>query len=88
MEERGVSGTEVRKAVREGIVVPARRGRKKHPLAFPFERYWLSGLYRSRLVDVYSIEEGDAMIVLTGAAGYFYETGAMDISYDPRYNKN
>ena len=70
-EERGVTEAEVRQALKDGIAVSAPDGRTKHQMIFPFERFRLDKFCRSKLVDVYSLKEGDAVVILTVMSKYF-----------------
>ncbi len=71
MSERGVTEHEVKDAVEGDLLFPAWQGRRRHRKISLLDRYWLSKYYRCKMVDVYSVEEGDVVIVLTVVAKYF-----------------
>ena len=71
MEEKGATEEEIRMAVREGQLSPARYGRQKHRLTFSFERFRWSKFFRSKQLEVYSFDEGDTLVVVTVVVRYF-----------------
>ena len=70
-EERNATEAEIRRTLREGISVPDPLGRAKRQMIFPYERFWRDKFCRSKLVDVTSVEDGDAIVILTVATKYF-----------------
>lgn len=71
MAERGATEDEVSFTLRKGFLLPARFGRRKHWATFPFERYWQEKFYRFKQIEVYSVDEGEDVIVITVVVKYF-----------------
>ncbi len=71
LAERGATEDEVGLTLRKGFVLPARFGRRKHWANFPFERYWHGKYFRFKQIEVYSVDEGEDIIVITVVVKYF-----------------
>ena len=71
MEERGASEEEIQRAVESGLVLPAKFGRKKYGMTFPYGDYWREQFYEYKLIEVYGVDEGEDIIVVTVVVKYF-----------------
>lgn len=71
MAERGATDDEAFSALRKGFPVPARFGRRKHRQTFPFERHWDGKFFRFKQIEVFSVDEGEDIIVITVVVKYF-----------------
>ena len=69
--ERGASEDEIREAVREGEVVPAREGRGGYRLNRPFGDSWGGHEYATKQVMPIVAEEADRLVVVTVYVFYF-----------------
>lgn len=71
MAERGATDDEVLSVLRTGFRVPARFGRRKQWMTFPFERYRHGKFFRFKQIEVHSVDEGEDIIVITVGVKYF-----------------
>jgi hypothetical protein len=71
MEERGASEEEIQRAVESGHVLPAKFGRKKYGMTFPYGDYWRGQFYEHKHIEVYGVDEGADIIVVTVVVKYF-----------------
>ena len=69
--DRGASKEEVRRAVREGEQVPAKRGRKSFRKNFHFDSEWKGKHYEVKQVMPVVSEETETWIVVTVYVFYF-----------------
>jgi len=71
MQERGASEEEIQSAIENGRVIPAKFGRKTYGMTFPYGRHWQEQFYENKHIEVYGVEEGDDIIVVTVVVKYF-----------------
>jgi len=71
MEERGASKEEVQRAIENGRMLPAKFGRRISGMTFPYGDYWREQFYEHKHIEVYSVGEGEDIIVVTVVVKYF-----------------
>ena len=71
MEERGANEEEVVETVRKGERFPAKFGRIGFRRNFPFDNLWRRKRYGTKQVEVYAVEEEDAIVIITVIVKYF-----------------
>jgi len=71
IEERGANEEEVVETVRKGEWFPAKFGRIGFRRNFPFDNLWRGKRYGTKQVEVYAVEEEDAIVVITVIVKYF-----------------
>ena len=71
MDERGASEEEIQRAVESGLVLSAKFGRKKYGMTFPYGDDWREQFYEHKQLEVYGVDEGEDIIVVTVVVKYF-----------------
>lgn len=71
MQERGASEEEIQKAIESGRVLPAKFGRKIYRMMFPHGDYWRGQFFKHKQLEVYGVDEGEDIIVVTVVVKYF-----------------
>ena len=71
MEERGASEEEIQRAIERGRVLPAKFGRKIYGMTFLYGDYWREQFYEHKQLEVYGVDEGEDIIVVTVVVKYF-----------------
>ncbi len=69
--ERGATENEIREAIREGEVVPAREPRRGYRLNRPFGKSWGGRVYATKQVMPIVAEETERLVVVTVYVFYF-----------------
>ena len=64
-DERGATEEEVIEAIRKGTHVPAKKGRIKCKINFPFHSEWMGKEYAIKQVAPIIIENDDEIVVIT-----------------------
>jgi hypothetical protein len=73
MALRGVTETEITRAIEEGEAAPAHSGRTAFRKNFPFRSQWKGRYYETKQVMPIVVQEGDTITVVTVYAFYFGE---------------
>lgn len=68
--ERGTDRVEVEDVLATGVSTPARKGRLGKAKVFAYQQVRNGIEYRQKRVEVYYVEEGDALFVVTVYAFY------------------
>jgi hypothetical protein len=71
MKERGTSKEEIQRAIENGRVLPAKFGRRTYGMTFPYGDYWRKQFYEHKHIEVYGVDEGEDIIVVTVVVKYF-----------------
>lgn len=71
MQERGTSEDEVIKTIETGEKFPAKFGRTGFRRNFSFESMWRGKKYNLKQVEVFAVEEGEDLTVITVLVKYF-----------------
>ena len=71
MAERGASADEVTQAIREGARETVREGRHRFRLNLQYGALWQGKYYAIKQVAPVSVEEADAMVVITVYTFYY-----------------
>jgi len=71
MEERGASEEEIQRAIENGHARPAKFGRRIYGMTFPYGDYWREQFYEYKHIEVYGVDEGEDIIVVTIVVKYF-----------------
>jgi hypothetical protein len=71
MEERGATREDVLRTIEMGRISSARFGRRRYGRTFPFSDYWRGQFYEHKHVEVYCVDEGEDIIVVTVVVKYF-----------------
>jgi hypothetical protein len=71
MIERGATEDEIRTAVREGEKYPAKFGRIGFRKDIAFGGIWNQRFFRAKRLEVYAVQEGKDIIVITVVVKYF-----------------
>ena len=71
MEERGASEEEIQRAIERGRALPAKFGRKIYGMTFPFGDNCREQFYEHKQLEVYGVDEGEDIIVVTVVVKYF-----------------
>ena len=71
IEERGATRGEVEKAIREGEVAPAKKGRLAFRKNFSFESEWKGKYYAMKQVKPVVVEIDKELVIITVYVFYF-----------------
>jgi len=71
IEERGTNVEEVKDAVENGEVFPAKYGRTGFRKNFKYDNLWFGRHYKNKQVSVIAVKEGDAWMVITVIVKFF-----------------
>ncbi len=71
MEERGVTREEVIRATQMGKISPVKFNRQRFGMTFSHGDYWRGQFYEHKHVEVYCVDEGEDVIVVTVVVKYF-----------------
>lgn len=64
-QERGANEAEIRAALSNGIVIPAKGGRLAKAMVFPFDQLRLGKHYPEKRLEVIYILEAETMVTVT-----------------------
>jgi hypothetical protein len=64
-KERGTNPSEIEQVLSTGTLVPARHGRRCTTKLFRVDEVWQGKRYSQKMVEVYYVVEGDAIVVVT-----------------------
>jgi len=71
MEIRGATEQDVHAAIEGGERLPARHGRTLYRRNLPFGGIWRGKRFDTKQLEVYTVQEGDTLIVITVIVKYF-----------------
>lgn len=71
MEERGATREEVLETIETGRMSPGKFDRRIHEMTCAYGDFWRSQLYEYKHIEVYSIEDGEDVIVVTVVVKYY-----------------
>ena len=71
MKERGVTQDEIIETANFGEQFPAKFGRIGYRRNFKFDVEWQGKFYHTKQVEIFTIRENDAVVVITVVAKYF-----------------
>lgn len=71
MKERGASVDEISKVVEMGEKFPGKYGRTGFRRNFSFNGLWRGKRYHTKQIEVFAIEEGEDLIVISVIVKYF-----------------
>lgn len=71
MAERGATQTQVVETIRNGEIVPAKKGRLGYRKNFEYNQVWGKRKYANQQVLAIVVEENDALVVVTVYTFYF-----------------
>ena len=72
MRERGATEKEIKLTVETGEKFTAKFGRTGFRRNFIFNKNWLGKFYKMKQLEVYTVKEGEDLIILTVIVKYFY----------------
>lgn len=71
MRERGITEEEISATIENGERFTAKYGRVGFRRNFHFESSWMGRFYNTKQVEIYAVDEGFQMVVITVIAKYF-----------------
>lgn len=71
MKERGVTEDEIIETANFGEQFPAKFGRTGYRRNFQFDAEWQGKFYHTKQVEIFTVHEDNAVLVITVVAKYF-----------------